>query len=90
VCIDSIKDVGDDDDVLPLPGIVVVARASTYHDVGRRSGEADRVSSSLGRVGLIAPRRCRGREDEAPTKGDSSVGGRKAALDGVGVRGAKP
>lgn len=51
---DSIR---DDDDALPLLGVVVV-RVSTYHDVGRRSAEADPVSLSLRRVGLCASRRC--------------------------------
>ena len=43
VCIDSIR---DDDNALLL-GVVVVARVSTYHDVGRRSAEAFSVLLSL-------------------------------------------
>jgi hypothetical protein len=83
--IDSIRD------DLPLSGIVVVARVSTYHDVGRRSVEGDRVSLSFRRAGLCAPRcRCLVREDEERRGGESFVGVRKAVLDGVGVSGARP
>ena len=46
----------DDGDALPLSG---VARVGTYHDVVRRSAEADRVSLSLRREGpCVSPRCC--------------------------------
>jgi hypothetical protein len=67
----------------------VAVRVSTYHDVGRRSVEGDRVSPSLWRAGLWEPRHCC-LEDEAWREGESFVGVRKAALDGVGVSGARP
>lgn len=53
MCIDSIRD--DDDDALPLLGVVAVERVSAYQDVGRRSAD---VSLSLRRAGLCASRRC--------------------------------
>ena len=69
----------------------MASRVSTYHDVGRRSVEGDRVSPSLRGAGLCAPRRCCfAREDEARREEESFVGVRKAALDGVGVSGARP
>jgi len=76
---------------VPLPGIVVAVRVSTYHDVGRRSAEGDRTSPSLRRVGPCAPRCCcRVRDDEARRVGESFVRGRNATLDGVGVSGDRP
>ena len=69
----------------------MAARVSTCHDVGRRSAEGDRASLSFRRAGLCAPRRCcLPREDEARREGELFVGVRNAALDGVGVSGARP
>ena len=69
----------------------MASRVSTNHDVGRRSVEGDRALPSLRRAGLCAPRRCfTARENEALREGESFVGVRKAALDGVGVNGARP
>ena len=53
VCLDSVR---DDDDALLLLGVIVVARVSTYHDVGQRFAEAVPVSLSLQGQGMcIAP-----------------------------------
>ena len=69
----------------------MAVRVRVYHDVGRRSFEGDRVSPSLRRAGLCEPRRCcSAREDKVWREGESFVGLRKAALDGVGVSGTRP
>ena len=69
----------------------MAVRVSSYHEVGRRSVEGDRVSPSLRRAGLCAPRDCCStREDEARREEESFVRVPKAALDGVGVSGARP